>query len=291
MFSLNNNHLVNFSKLTYYKDMKVFEFKDYKEFLNQWIQEQARGGHGQIRKMATHLRVSTSLLSQVLKSDKHLSLETAAELTDYLGLNEKESEYFLLMIEHQRAGAFKLKKILEKQLNRAQQQASQLENRLQKDRPLTDEEKMQFYSSWLYSATRILSALPDVNNAKAVSERLNIPLTIANGIVQFLLEKNLCTIKAHKLTYGAYRTHVGKDSPFVVKHHQNWRLRGFQNMELRRDEDLFFTQPMALSFAAAEKIRLMLPGIIEQIHSITGPSESETARCLNIDWFDIERGS
>lgn len=57
-------------------------------------------------------------------------------------------------------------------------------------------------------------------------------------------------------------------------------------MELRRDEDLFFTQPMALSHAAAEKMRLMIPGIIEELHSIAGPSESETVRCINIDWFE-----
>ncbi len=265
--------------------MKVFEFRDYKQFLNAWIQNHPKGGRGQLTKLAVHLRVSTTLISQVLKSDKHFSLETAAEITEYIGLNDNESEYFLLLIEHQKAGGFKLKKILEKKLEREQQQGSQLQNRLQKDRQLTDEEKMQFYSSWMYSAVRILSALPEMTDAQSISERLQLPITIVNNIVNFLLEKNLCIIKNNKLTYGAYRTHVGKDSPFVVKHHQNWRIKGFQSMELRRDEDLFFTQPMALSLEAAEKIRLMLPGIIEQIHAISGPSESEVVRCFNIDWF------
>jgi len=48
----------------------------------------------------------------------------------------------------------------------------------------------------------------------------------------------------------------------------------------------FFTETMALSLEAAQKIRLMLPGIIEQILSISGPSDSEAVRCLNIDWFE-----
>jgi uncharacterized protein (TIGR02147 family) len=265
--------------------MKVFEYKDYKKFLNEWIKDQPKGGRGQIRQMADHLKVSTTLLSQVLNGEKHFSLETAAELTDYLGFNDKECEYFLLLIEHQRAGAFKLRQILGKKLDREQQIGSQLQNRLKKDRHQTDEEKMQFYSSWIYSGVRLLSAIPEMNNAKIISERLNIPLSLVNSVVQFLLENNLCVMKDNELTYGAYRTHIGKDSPFVVKHHQNWRLKGFQSMELRRDEDLFFTQPMALSHEAAEKIRLMVPGIIEEIHGISGPSESETVRCINIDWF------
>lgn len=266
--------------------MKVFEFRDYKEFLGQWLKEHPKGGRGQLKKMADYLRVSTTLLSQVLKGDKHFSMETAAEITEYIGLNEKEAEYFLLLIEHQRAGGFKLKKILEKKLDREQQLGSQLQNRLHKDRQLSDSEKMQFYSSWMYSGVRLLSAIPEINDAQAISARLNVPLGIVNEVVNFLVEKNLCVIKDGKLTYGAYRTHIGKDSPFVVKHHQNWRLKGFQSMELRRDEDLFFTQPMALSVEAAEKIRLMLPGIIEQIHAVGGPSESETVRCINIDWFE-----
>lgn len=266
--------------------MKVFEFRDYKQFLKLWLKEHPKGGRGQLKKMALHLRVSTTLLSQVLKADKHFSLETAAEIAEYVGLSEKESEYFLLLVEHQRAGSFKLKKILDKKIEREQQAGSQLQNRLKQDRQLTDEEKMQFYSSWMYSAIRLLSALPEMINAKTISERLNIPLGVVNNVVNFLLEKNLCVIENNKLTYGSFRTHVGKDSPFVVKHHQNWRLQGFHSMELRRDEDLFFTQPMALSREAAEKIRLMLPGIIEEIHAISGPSDSEVVRCINIDWFE-----
>lgn len=266
--------------------MKVFEFRDYKEFLKSWLKAHPKGGRGQLKKIAEHLRVSTTLISQVLNGSKHFSLETAADITEYVGLNAKETEYFLLLIDYQRAGGFKLKKILEKKLDREQQAGSQMQNRLLADRQLSDEEKMQFYSSWMYSAVRILSALPKLNSAKDMSDRLNIPLGLVNNVVEFLLEKNLCRIENNKLTYGAYRTHIGKDSPFVVKHHQNWRVRGFQSMELRRDEDLFFTQPMALSVEAAEKIRLMLPGIIEQIHGISGPSESEVVRCLNIDWFE-----
>ncbi|MBC7370001.1 MAG: TIGR02147 family protein [Bdellovibrionaceae bacterium] len=266
--------------------MNIFEFRDYKDFVSHWLKDHPKAGRGQLKKMADHLRVSTTLISQVLRADKHFSLETAAEITEYLSLNEKESEYFLLLVEHQRAGAFRLKKILLKKIDREQQAGTQLQNRIAKDRELTDEEKMQFYSSWMFSAIRILSALPEIKNAKSVSERLHLPLGIVNEAVHFLIEKNLCKMENNKLTYGSYRTHIGKDSPFVVKHHQNWRLKGFQSMELRRDEDLFFTQPMALSKEAAEKIRLLLPGIIQDLHAISGPSESETVRCLNIDFFE-----
>ncbi len=260
--------------------MKVFEFKNYKDFLKSWLKEQPKSGRGQLKKIAEHLRVSTTLLSQVLKNEKHFSLESAVEICEFLCLNEKETEYFILLVEHQRAGSHKLKKVFEKKIISEQKTSSQLQNRIQKDRQLTDSEKMEFYSSWLYSAARLLTALPDIQNSKDLSNRLNVPLNLVNSIV------NLCIIKDKKLTFGPFRTHIEKDSPFVVKHHQNWRIQGFRSMEMRRDEDLFYTQPMALSLEAAEKIRLMLPGIIEEIGIISGPSNSEVVRCLNIDWFE-----
>lgn len=57
-------------------------------------------------------------------------------------------------------------------------------------------------------------------------------------------------------------------------------------MDRRRDEDIFFTSPMSLSKAASEEVRKLLPTVIQAVMKITGPSPSETAACLNIDWFE-----
>lgn len=267
--------------------MKIYEFLDYKNYINTWILNQPKGGRGQIKSMASFLRVSTTLLSQVLKGDKHFSLETAAELTEYFGFDENESEYFLLMLDHQRAGSHKLKKLLERKLKKEQEKASDLKNRIKKTRELTDQDKMTFYSSWHYSGFRLMSALPDMNDVTSIAQRLNVNMTTANRVMEFLIETGLCKINQGKITYGDLLTHVGNDSPFVVKHHQNWRIKGFSEMENRSSKNLFYTFPMALSDEATEQIRLLLPGIIEQVKDIAAPSDSEQVRCLNIDWFGL----
>lgn len=266
--------------------MKIFDFKNYKKYLSHYIENQPKGGRGQIKKMADHLNSSTTLVSQVLRGDKNFSLETAAELTDYLGLNEKESQYFINLVEIERAGSFKLKRLLAKKLEKEQLEELQLKNRLPSDRQFNNDEKMQFYSSWIYSGIRILSALPEAKNAKAISSALNLPLTQTNEAIKFLLNTGLCVEKSGRLTYGPQRTHIGHDSPFVNKHHQNWRIKAFHAMEKKTDKNLHFTQPMAMSVEAAEKIRVLLPEFIESILNISTPSESEVVRCLNIDWFD-----
>ncbi len=73
---------------------------------------------------------------------------------------------------------------------------------------------------------------------------------------------------------------------FVVKHHQNWRMRGLQMMDSYDDKHLFATLPMSISEETAEEIRHLLPKLIEQILEKVGPSKSEKVYCLNLDWFE-----
>lgn len=266
--------------------MKIFEYRDYKKFLIEWIKEQPKGGRGQLKKMADGLRVSTTLMSQIISGDKHLSMELAAEVCDYLGMQEKEAEYFILLVEYQRAGAFKLQKIFKNKIEREQKIAAQLQNRIKANKELTSEEKMEFYSSWMYSGIRILSAIPEYSDVESISKKLKLPTNIVAKIVSFLLDHGLCKKENNQITYGPQKTHVGASSPFVNKHHQNWRHQGIYTMDFGRESDLFYTSPMAISQEVAEQIRIMLPSFIEQVMGLANPSESETVRCLNIDWFE-----
>ena len=71
------------------------------------------------------------------------------------------------------------------------------------------------------------------------------------------------------------------------RHHSNWRLKSLQAMEKITDADLYYTGPMALSQDAASSIRKLLIELVEKSTKMASNSDSETLRCLNIDWFKI----
>lgn len=218
--------------------------------------------------------------------DRHLNLELADALADHIGLQEKEAEYLFLLVDFERAGTTRLKARLRKRVEQAQKSAAKLANRIQKDRELSPEVMSVFYSSWMYSGIRNLTAVPGMNELEALADRLNLTKPVVAQVIAFLLEHGLCVQVEGKLSYGPSWTHIDANSPLIAKHHQNWRLRGFSKMDLRSDEDLFFTGPMSLSQEAATEIRRMLPSLIERVQKIVRPSTSETVRCLNIDWFE-----
>lgn len=266
--------------------MAVYEYDHYKKFFNSWVESQPKAGHGEYRRVALALGISTTLISQVFKADKHLSLEMSSELCDYLALDEDESEYFILLVEHAKSGSLKLQKRFMRQIRMRQERAKKLETRVKKDVEMDEATKAVFYSSWIYTGIRMLSDTNEGNDVLEISKRLHLERNQVQKVVDFLLEHRLCVVKDGSLKMGPARTHIGSSNLLVVKHHQNWRLQAFQKMIQSDEDNLFYTSPMSLSREVAEKIRQELPGFIQKVSDKIRPSKAEVVRCLNIDWFE-----
>lgn len=237
--------------------------------------------------MAKALGVSSSLISQMMKGEKTLTPDQTSELTDFLGLNEIEADYFHLLVESDRAGTSRYREKLAKKIAGLQKQSRDIGRRVPRNKELTDQQRAIYYSSWLYTGVRNLTAVPGFGNADAIAERLHVEPAVVQRVLRFLLENGLCREDGGVVTYGPASTHVDRSSPFVNKHHQNWRFQSLRLMERGSDDDVFFTSPMSLSREAFAEIRKRLPDIIQEIMKVAGPSASETTACLNIDWFEF----
>lgn len=266
--------------------LSIFEFANYREYLLAWIESQGARAYGLKGKMAVALGVSSSLMSQVLSGQKSLTPDQASDLCDYLSLTELESDFFHLLVEENRAGAVRYREKLKRKISAMQEQSRRIGKRVPRHKELNDEQKAIYYSSWLYTGIRNLTAVPGYNHVDVIAERLRLDAAVVGRVIRFLLENGLCREENGKITYGPAATHVDRESPFVNKHHQNWRFQAINTMEKKRDEDVFFTSPMSISRAASIEIRNLLPTFIQNVMKIAGPSDSETTSCLNIDWFE-----
>lgn len=266
--------------------MSIYEFSDYKKYLKKWLEAQPKQGRGLIRKMADHLRMSSTMMSHILSGDKHFSMEAANDLFGFMGLDEQESEFFLLLLSYAKAGSFSLQERLKKKIQSEQKKAGEISKRVKADADLPNVLKTIFYSNWLYTGVRNMSACPQFQNVDDIAKHLNLPRATVHKVIEFLTKNGLCLEKSGKITPGPKQTHIGHDSPLVSRHHQNWRLQGFTKMIDADDKNLFFTAPMSLSHETSEIIRQKIPSFIEEIIKLVRPSPSETIRCLNIDWFE-----
>ena len=265
----------------------IFKFQNYKEYVEAWLESRPKKGHGELKKMAQHLRVSTTMMSQVFRGEKELNLEMAVEIAEYLSLSEEETEYFLLLVELNRAGSFKLKNKLKSQVEKKQESAKKVGNRLGKASILNDEARSLFYSNWIYSAIRILSDLDQMKTPSDIAAHLQISPAMVERAVDFLLKNNLCKTQDGLLKMGPAKTFLDPNSPYVHLHHQNWRLLAIQKMKTSQATGFHLTSPMSLSVDDAEKIKAELVQFTSSILKSIDTSPAENARCLNIDWFQI----
>jgi uncharacterized protein (TIGR02147 family) len=265
--------------------LSIFEFRNYRNYLAAWIEAQGARSYGLKGKMAASLSVSSSLVSQILSGDKGLTPDQAASAAEFIGLSEIEGDYLHLLVDHDRASLPLLRQRLERKITALQAQSQQLGKRVPRSKELTDAQKAIYYSSWLYTGIRNLTAVAGFSNVDAIATHLHLDAVLVAKVLRFLIENGLCKEENSQFTYATASTHVDHDSPFVNKHHQNWRFQAIQKMESRKAEDLFFTSPMSLSRQAASEIRILLPTVVQAVMKISGPSTSETTSCLNIDWF------
>lgn len=267
--------------------VKVFHFNSYKKFFNAWIQQQPNNGHGEYRRLSIALGISTTMVSQIFNGEKDISMELACEMTEYLHLSDDEADYFLLLVEHSKAGSVKLRSRLNKQIQERQDKAKKLENRLKKEHSLDGHSKQLYYSTWLYPAIRILADIPDINSAEVIAQRLQVPKNQIMKMVDFLLENHIILKKAEKLSMGPAHIYLPPGDPLATRNLQNWRQLAFQKMNFQSDETFFYSGQYALSYEVAELVRKMLPDFIESILKEVRPSPSETTRCLNVDFFEF----
>lgn len=268
--------------------MKIFEFDSYQNFLKTFLSNGKKKEHGSLIKIAQYMNISPSIVTLVLQGKKEFTIEQASDLADYLGLNDLESDYLILLVGYSRAGKAGLKKKLKRQLEQLKTQALDLKNRIPPSVELADSVNYIFYSDWCFSAIRILSSIEKYQTIDKMSEYLNLPLSKVKKVIEFLLQHNLCVEKNGLITIGPQSTHVNSESPHAIRHHKNWRERSLLYLDRPKSEDLFFTSPVSIAANDFSKVREILLESIEASFQIINPSECEKMACLNIDWFNLK---
>ncbi len=268
----------------------IADFTDFRHYLQEYILCQPRRGHGFKLKIAEALNVHPTLITQILNDKKSFSMEQAYHLCQFLKLNDLEKDYFLTLVEIDRAGDHQLKKFLQLKIKKMQNEFSQTKTRVQNYTALSESDQALFYSQWYYSAMRLTCGLNQKNTRQSLSENLNLPINLTNQVINFLVAKNLVIeMPDGRLDRGPQNTFITADSPLISRHHMNWRMKAMENHPRLTDDELAFSAPMTLAEKDLPEIKKMCQELIQQISQKISNSPSEVLTCLNIDWFRLSK--
>jgi uncharacterized protein (TIGR02147 family) len=266
----------------------LFEYRDYKKYLSDIIDQMPNHGRGERSKIAAVLRCHIAYISQVLNGDAHLSLEQADVLNQHLGHTSDESDFFLLLVLIARAGTKSLREHYIRKLDQILAQRTVLKNRLQYQKELSPQVQATYYSAWYYAAIHMMLDISELRTKEGISDYLSLPIGIVSEVLEFLVASGLATQKGATYENGLAKLHLGSDSPMISKHHTNWRLQALQSLERKDSRALHYSSVITVEEKLVPQIREALVQAIEHVRSVMKPSsKDEVIYCYALDFFEI----
>jgi len=268
-------------------ELRVFEFNSYKTYLKKLISS-AEKKYGMTSKLAEAASCQRSYLSQVLNGNVHLTPDHGYGISQFLKFSEIEADYFLLLLEYDRAATSLFKSRIEAKLKKIRTDQQDLSKRISAKVIDIYDPITRYYSSWVWMAIHLLTSIPHYQTAKSIASRLEIPETLVLMTLQDLEKMEFVEKKDHQLwVYKGSNLHLTTQSPSVILHHNNWRQRALLDAALFSSTSIHYTSLVTLSKRDLEFIKTKLLDWIEQSRKIVEPSQSEELACISIDYFKV----
>lgn len=268
-------------------DKNLFQYLDYKAYLRDWIGSQPAGGHGARGKIAKAIGCQTAFISQVLNGEAHLSLEQAERMKALLGHGKAEAAFFLLLVQHTRAGSEGLRRHFREQIQEALAKQSVLKDRFKATKELSKEDQTIYFSSWIFGAVHVHLSIPPYQTKEKIAENLHLPIEKVAEVLEFLVERGLASQKGDHYFMGSMHIHIGKENAYVTKHHMNWRLQAMQSIELAKGEDFHYSSVIAIAKEDAAKVKAAMADALTNARKIIEPSKEEALFGLCVDFFGL----
>lgn len=267
----------------------VYEFESYKEYLHAWLEAQPKAGHGFRRRMAEAIGTQTGFITQVLGGTAHFSPEQALALADLLGHSNEELQFFLLLLQKERAGTPAYRRHVEGQMNKMREERQTLAKRLKVKSFPSEVDQSLYFSSWIYACVHVMvTCVRFQNSRQEIAEALRLPVAQISAVLEFLIRTGLVRETANGFEVGEARVHLGTESPYLRRHHANWNLLALQKiLSEALDRDLQYSSVISLSSEDVPRVREIFTRAIEEAKAIVRESNGEKIYASTVNLFEI----
>jgi uncharacterized protein (TIGR02147 family) len=264
--------------------MHLFQFTDYKECLRALIDEKGERGYQSL--LAEKAGCQRAFLSQVLNSHVHLTLDHAASLCKFWQFSELETDFFMELVNLDRAGSEALRSLARRRLKELRRQESSLKRKFNRTSTSNEEVHTRYYSNWQWAAVHVVTSIPGFQTSEAVAKRLGLPRSTVDMILLGLHEMGIVS----KSSQGLWRPQrsdlfLERDSVMNFTNHWNWRQKALEDIQNVNEDSIHYTALHALSERDVEKFKALLLDFIETTRALVTPSPEEDFIAFTCDFF------
>lgn len=265
----------------------IYNFWEYRSFLLHATSERKKTERGVLTSLAGFVRIHPTLISQILSGSKDFTVEQGLLVAQYFGLLEKETDYFILLIQFSRAGTNDSRKYFEKKCKDFRERMSKVAEHVVTTRDFSEAAKAIFYSSWIYPVIHIALTLDKPMTANEISKKFSIEIDRVLRAIDFMIENGILIQIDGKISGGAISTHIGKESPFLAKKLMHWRVKALEKIDSLPIDQLMYSTTVSLSKDDYQKLQLGLVKHIQDFLVVVKESPAQEIAHLNIDFFKV----
>lgn len=263
--------------------MDIYKYDDYKKIIIDWIaSSKIKGAKTQLSKSAN---CSPSWITRVLHGSLQLTPDQAMGVAVFLNFNEFETDYFMNLVDLERAATPRLKKQIEKKLNFLRKNSIKVGASVQSFTSL-DSDSFRYYSSWVYASVHVACMIKK-QKVEEISERLNLSMEKVIKILHELKKMNLVTNDSLLWFSKSNNIHLPEDYQHSKITHSIWRNRVIQFLNEGHDEGLHYSGIHCLSAKDVDSIQRQLKEQILNCRLQIQDSPSEELVVFCLDWFKI----
>lgn len=261
--------------------------RDYKQFINQML-ENPLYGRGAKTRLAQHLKVQGSFISLVLSGPQDFSADHSIKIAEFLKLNADETEYFMTLVQRDRAGTAALKAYYQRLLDRMTDTEGQIKIKIRsKELEAGEQDLAMYYASWFNAAVHMAIHSPKLRTVAALVEWTKLKEEQVREAVELLVRLGFAKFDKDKVVPSERRFHLGKRSPALRSHHINWRNQAVRSLDEPQPDALHYSLVMNIDLETAQKIRDLLTDSIRKTDQHLERSKVESVYSLCVDLFRV----
>lgn len=261
-------------------NINIFNYTDYRSALNKMIDNAPYNGRGIKSTIAYLIECRPSYITHVLSGRLNFTLEQAIVVTKYFELNANETNFFLALLNYDRAGNSDLKKHYQSQLALLKE-LSKSTGQSVIDNPdperLEYEEVRELSSSWIYTALIVKIASNAGTSICKLQNDLQIKKEIISDAIKLLIRRG------YVIKDGDSLFKSNKNVSFVCKEiiahrnmHITWRSKVLHDLQQLKDRDgLNITFPIATNYKLKNKCVDILKDAISEIKNLMNNDTSQ----------------
>ncbi len=260
--------------------MTVLEFDNYKTYLRHITDVEKRGI---VKKLADAAGCQRSYISQVLSTQVHLTSDHVYGIGLFLHMQDYELDYFLLLLEKEKASSLPYREKLQGKLAQSKRHALRLSKQIKEEETQVIPEA--YYSAWYFSAIHIATSIDKLKDEDDFSKYLSLPKKLVSKVLRELERWGLIEFNGESWNYvGSRVIHLRDDSFLNRINHINWRTQALSRA-LSPIQDVHYTSVFTISKKDVERIREKLLNFIHEHRKDVDASSSETLVAFCCDYF------